>query len=118
MIKYVMVSWPEIQDYMEHPRFEECIFCQEIEGHPCPDNSYMVPEDLYLDIQGSYDWTMYYNNQIYYFDKPVIKGSKVLFSKGDKMFEDICIAAPEGLPYLFENGTLPGFDGVEIVGVQ
>lgn len=27
---YVLVSWPEIQDFMEHERWEECIFCQEI----------------------------------------------------------------------------------------
>lgn len=32
---YVMVSFPEIQDFMEHPRWNECIFCQSIEGHEC-----------------------------------------------------------------------------------
>ena len=37
---YVLISWPEIQDFMEHERWEECIFCQEIEGHPCPDSTY------------------------------------------------------------------------------
>jgi hypothetical protein len=46
-----MVSWPEIQNYMGNPRWKECIFCQEIEGHPCPDNSYMVPEDLYKEVE-------------------------------------------------------------------
>lgn len=44
---YVMVSFPEIQDFMEHPRWNECIFCQSIEGHECPDSTYMVPKDLY-----------------------------------------------------------------------
>lgn len=39
---YVLISWPEIQDFMEHERWEECIFCQEIEGHPCPDSTYAV----------------------------------------------------------------------------
>ena len=48
--KYVLVPWPEIQDFMEHPRWEECIFCQEIEGHPCPDGAYMVPESLYKEV--------------------------------------------------------------------
>lgn len=28
--KYILVGWPEIQDFMEHPRFNECIFCTDI----------------------------------------------------------------------------------------
>lgn len=47
---YFMVGWPEIQDFMDHPEFDKCIFCMEIEGHPCPDNTYMVPEWLYDQI--------------------------------------------------------------------
>lgn len=47
MEKYVMVTFPEIQDFMEHERWGECIFCQAIDGHPCPDSTYMVPESLY-----------------------------------------------------------------------
>lgn len=48
--KYILVGWPEIQDFMEHPRWSECIFCIEVEGHPCPDNAYMVPESLYEEV--------------------------------------------------------------------
>lgn len=48
---YIMVSFPEIQDFMEHPRWNECIFCQSIEGHECPDSTYMVPKDLYEGIE-------------------------------------------------------------------
>lgn len=48
--RYVLISWPEIQEYMDHPRWSECIFCQEIEGHPCPDSTYAVPESLYEEI--------------------------------------------------------------------
>lgn len=47
---YILISWPEIQDFMEHERWEECIFCQEIEGHPCPDGTYAVPVNLYKEI--------------------------------------------------------------------
>lgn len=47
---YVLISWPEIQDFMEHERWEECIFCQETEGHPCPDSTYAVPVNLYKEI--------------------------------------------------------------------
>lgn len=55
MNKYVLVSFPEIQDFMEHPRWSECIFCQGIEGHPCEDSTYAVPEDLY-------EWVSDYNS--------------------------------------------------------
>ena len=48
--RYILVEWPEIQDFMEHPRWEKCIFCQEIEGHPCLDRAYMVPESLYKEV--------------------------------------------------------------------
>lgn len=48
--RYILVGWPEIQTFMNHPRWSECIFCVEIAGHPCPDNSYMVPESLYEEV--------------------------------------------------------------------
>lgn len=48
--KYILVSFPEIQDFMDNPRFSECIFCTEIEGHPCEDSTYAVPEDLYNEV--------------------------------------------------------------------
>ena len=48
--RYILVGWPEIQTFMDHPRWSECIFCTEIIGHPCPDNSYMVPESLYKEV--------------------------------------------------------------------
>lgn len=50
MEKYLLVGWPEIQKYMLHSRWEECVFCCEIEGHPCPDSTYAVPESLYNEV--------------------------------------------------------------------
>ena len=50
MNKYVLVTFPEIQLFMEHPRWNECIFCMSIEDHDCPDSSYMIPEDLYDEV--------------------------------------------------------------------
>lgn len=50
MEKYILVSWPEIQDFMNNPRWSECKFCIETEGHPCGDSTYMVPEDLYDEV--------------------------------------------------------------------
>lgn len=52
MKKYVLVSWPEVQDLMLNNRWEECIFCSEIEGHPVNDSTYAVPEDLYNEVYG------------------------------------------------------------------
>lgn len=52
MKKYILVGWPEIQEFMSHPRWSECIFCMEIEGHECPDGAYMVPEDIYKEVFG------------------------------------------------------------------
>ena len=48
--KYVLVSWPEVQLFMDHPRWSECIFCTETAEHPCPDNSYMIPEEIYEEV--------------------------------------------------------------------
>ena len=50
MEKYVLVNWPEIQVFMEHERWEECVFCMEIPGHPCEDSTYAVPESLYQEV--------------------------------------------------------------------
>lgn len=52
MEKYILVGWPEVQEFMDHSRWSECIFCTEIEGHPCLDSAYMVPEDIYKEIFG------------------------------------------------------------------
>lgn len=48
--RYVKCSWPDIQMFMHHKRWSECIFCIDIEGHPCEDDTYMIPEDLYNKV--------------------------------------------------------------------
>lgn len=50
MTKYILVGWPDIQDFMMHPRWNECIFCTAIEGHEVADSTYAVPEDLYNEV--------------------------------------------------------------------
>lgn len=47
---YILSPWPENQQFMLHPRWEECIFCESIPDHECPDSSYMIPEDLYNEV--------------------------------------------------------------------
>lgn len=49
-MKYVLSTWPEVQKFEDHPRWNECIYCIAIEGHPVPDYSYMIPEDLYDEV--------------------------------------------------------------------
>ncbi len=51
MTKYILVQWPESQELMEHPRFNECLFVQDIEGHDeVGSSAYMCPEDLYEEV--------------------------------------------------------------------
>lgn len=55
MKKCTLVGWPEIQEVVNHPRWSEwseCIFYAKIEGHECPDWTYMVPEDIYKEVFG------------------------------------------------------------------
>jgi hypothetical protein len=48
--KYILVGWPDIQDFMMHPRWNECIFCDSIPGHEVGDSTYAVPEDLFNEM--------------------------------------------------------------------
>jgi hypothetical protein len=51
MTKYILIEWPESQIIMEHPRFNECLFVNYVEGHEDPGSSaWMVPEDLYCEV--------------------------------------------------------------------
>ena len=55
MNKYVLVYWPEIQDYMDHPRYKECYMCESLdESDSFVVSTYMVPEDLYYEINGNH----------------------------------------------------------------
>ena len=48
---YILVQWPESQLLMEHPRFVECLFVDNIDGHiDVGSSAYMCPVDLYENI--------------------------------------------------------------------
>lgn len=48
---YKLVQWPDSQSLMDNPRFNECIFCEDLEGHvEVGSSAYMVPVDLYNEI--------------------------------------------------------------------
>lgn len=129
-----MVSWPEIQDYMEHPRWNECIFCTEIEGHPCPDSTYMIPEDLYDEVNNKFiereietnlglihftEFCAIVNNGMYFYDRNIHKNDKVLLymlDYSDQYIITTCISAAKGFPHLFEDSTLLEGVNCEIIG--
>lgn len=48
---YVLVQWPESQMLMEHSRFNECLFVENIEKHnDVGSSAYMCPVDIYEEI--------------------------------------------------------------------
>ena len=50
-MKYFLVQWPESQFLMEHPRFHECLFVQDLDGHDeVGSSAFMCPEDLYEEL--------------------------------------------------------------------
>ena len=54
MEKYILVEWPESQMLMEHERFNECLFVQDIDGHVEVESStYTCLEDLYKKISNT-----------------------------------------------------------------
>ena len=52
---YVKVDFPDIQEFQEHPRFDECIPASTIcngNGVNVPSCTYFVPVDLYNEVVG------------------------------------------------------------------
>lgn len=50
-IKIIKSNWPESQMLMEHPRFNECLFVENIDGHnDVGSSAYMCPIDIYEEI--------------------------------------------------------------------
>lgn len=48
--RYILVTWPESQQFMDHERFNECLFVQDIDGHTeVGSSAYMIPEDIYFE---------------------------------------------------------------------
>ncbi len=54
---YVKVDFPDIQEFQEHPRFDECIPASTIcdgDGVDVPSCTYFVPIDLYNEVIKGY----------------------------------------------------------------
>ena len=44
--EYILVAFPDIQDFMEHERWDECI-------PSTTPGSYLVPKDLYNEVMNN-----------------------------------------------------------------
>lgn len=140
--RYVMVTWPEIQDFMDHPRYKECYMCESLDENNSAISTYMVPEDLYEEVTYKLQFPKKYENtelgtivcyetravvngeDTYWYDKNLIKkGSEVLIYNHEienypKWIISKCIACSTGFPILFEDrNLLPGIN-CEIIGVK
>lgn len=51
-MNYKLVSFPEIQAYMDHERWDECMLCISTDSEDTSSNDYVVPEDLYNEVNG------------------------------------------------------------------
>lgn len=51
-MNYKLVSFPEIQSYMDHERWDECMLCISTDAEDISSNDYVVPEDLYNEVNG------------------------------------------------------------------
>lgn len=137
MTKYIMVAWPEIQYYMDHERWNDCIACQNVRNHQCPDDAWMVPEEVYEEVSYKRQFPKTYENTkvgkvVCYYDKAVVNDSEVFeydkeLKKGDKVLiydQDNkdwiiteCTAPFNGnLPCLFKDNHLLVGINCEIIG--
>ena len=51
-MNYKLVSFPEIQAYMDHERWDECMLCISTDAENTSSNDYAVPEYLYNEVNG------------------------------------------------------------------
>lgn len=83
-IKYVLVQWPEIQNYMDNPRYNEC-FCANSINKEDIESYWFVPEDLYNEIEYSYiELPEEYKNYDLNFNK-VTQGQNLLVEIGTEL---------------------------------
>ena len=129
MTKYIKVSWPEYQEYMEHPYFRERSY------YITEDNSYMIPEDLINEVDSGLIIPKIYENTslgtvVLYETHAIVKGEEIFYyeqpKKEDKLLiylldkKDFmtatCKAVNKDMPILIEELNL--LEGVhfEIIG--
>lgn len=133
MVKYIMVSWPEIQDFMNDKRWEDCVFCQSVKGHQVPDSTWMIPEDFYNDIKNQfprefqtnigtivcYEDKAFVNSEEFIYDRKIKKGDKVLVYIPNENSWQIAyckITEHESFPLVLDDSSLLTGINCEIIG--
>lgn len=122
---YVKVLWPEIQDYMDHPRYNECYMCESLGENDEPIVSvYMVPEDLYVEVQmDKYPKEIVFEGETYEtFWTYVNRGDAVLLElgNGERKVLKASVSSKPPLygPVLFDDHNyVPGIN-CDILGVK
>lgn len=129
MEKYIKVSWPESQKFME---YEECYIISNIEG----DSITFVPEDLYNETIKDLTYPKEYDTNLglirYYEDKAIVQNTGKVFDcninpkKGDMLLLYIydedkwittkCTGSATGFPLLVEDPTLLIGINCELIG--
>ena len=119
---YSLIRWPEIQDYMDHPRWNECFDAQRIDESDS-ESYWFVPDDIVAEVE----WEKL-KKEDFVFDGMVFTRAFTDIKRGDivcfindegKQWISKCITPGLGsLPDLFEGNEMPGIncyiDGVKI----
>lgn len=119
---YIAIGWPEIQEYFDHPRYNETyIAYKALDQDSLP--VYMIPEDLYNEVQESKLPKEYeFEGEIYEaFKGECRKGDLCLVELDDgsrKVLKSLtsCVHPLYG-HILFEENYLPGIN-CEIIGIK
>lgn len=134
MNNYILVEWPEIQDFMEHSRYGECYSANSVDESEAT-GVWFVPKDLYEEIKidklypietdislGHLKITSNYielNGIKYIRDiySKLKKGSEVILYSEDKGYWITkCIACVSGFPPIFEDKST--LLESEIIGIR
>lgn len=112
MTKYILVDWPEIQMFMDHPRYKECYMCESLDEDASPCSVYMVPEDLYDEVTTPPLPEEYSNFTREY--SRIKRGQKVLIE--DAKTNELHVVEAESswlgdsMPCILSNGYLDGLN--------
>lgn len=116
MIKYIKVNWPDYQEFMELPEFNECFYCVE-------DDSYFIPEYLYNKTLSYFRLPDKYKDRFTIEFNKINRGQKVLVETSpfkEWKVEESAVNWKVGdcLPPILKNPTL--LDGVNctIIAVE
>ena len=134
MTKYILVGWPEIQDFMIHPEYEKKCFTGEKVSYEDYNSCWFVPEDLYEEVTISKLYPAEFDLPIghiritmdevelngikYTRDENQLKrGSEVImYSPNKGYWTTTCTSCACGFPPLFEDSST--LVESEIIGIK